>query len=105
MRPHGLIVAFALGAIVVSSGCTRSERAELPQTGAGHAMKSHLICDAIESADALLAEHKTTWGEPRQVLRTGSNWYHIEYESNVQGAERVILVNPVNNHAEFPMRR
>ena len=107
MRTNGLIVALALGAIAVSAGCTRSGRVEppRPEAGPGRAVKSHPICNAIESADAFLAEHRAPWGEPRQVRRTGSNWYRLEYERSDQGAERVVLVSPTDGHAELPMRR
>ena len=63
------------------------------------------ICNAVAAANTLLRDYKTDWGEPRQVLRTGSNWYRVEYEKTDDGRERFVLVNPATGHAEFPMRR
>lgn len=107
MRANCLLVVLGLGAIIVSASCTRSGPAQppCPDNGPSHSTGCHSICDAIESADALLAGGKMTWGEPRQILRTGSNWYRIEYESGGLGTERVVLVDPADGHAEFPLRR
>ena len=51
-----------------------------------------------------LKDQKHDWGEPVAVFRTVSNWYRVEF-NKAQGRERVVLVNPVNGHAEFPLRR
>lgn len=104
MRKACLLAALGTG---LAAGCASQDQAGPNPSRASQspAKPAGQIGDAIEEANALLREYKTDWGEPRQVLRTGSNWYRIEYAKAGDGSERVVLVNPADGHAEFPLRR
>ena len=89
-----------------SVGCASPEPVETkPPTALTAPAAPRPICAAIDSSAKLLREQGLAWGEPRQILRTGSNWYRIEYENDPRGMERVVLVDPFTGHAEFPMPR
>jgi hypothetical protein len=107
MRNVCLFVTLGVGLAMQDTGCTSQPQtvASPPQASPNHAKQTDRICDAVESARALLRGHGLDWGEPKQILRTVSNWYRIEYGKDSYGSERVILVNPESGQAEFPLRR
>lgn len=61
--------------------------------------------DAIKAAKDFLMSKKMDWSEPTGVRRTVANWYRVEFGVHDSGVERVVLVNPENGHAGFPLRR
>ena len=60
---------------------------------------------AIAAADLFLSSNRFDCGEPKAVSRTGANWCRVEYQDGDFGQERVILVNPQDGSAEFPLAR
>ena len=106
MKLSSLCGIFSLALIPGSAGCASPEPVETKPPKALIAPAApRPICAAIDSSVKLLREQGLAWGEPRQILRTGSNWYRIEYENDPRGIERVVLVDPGDGHAEFPMPR
>jgi len=59
--------------------------------------------EAAERATIFLNDRKLEWGKPTAVQYTRGQWYRVEFQRSPQGAERFILVNPADGHAEFPM--
>jgi len=60
---------------------------------------------AIDAARLLLQRHQADWGPVTRVLRTGSNWFRVEFAHDNREAERVVLVDPTTGEASFPMPR
>ncbi|MCF7689158.1 MAG: sel1 repeat family protein [Cephaloticoccus sp.] len=60
---------------------------------------------AIEAAMLLLQRHQADWGPVTRVLRTGSDWFRLEFAHGTDQAERVVLVDPATGEASFPMPR
>ena len=105
MKPHLLSGVFALALTLFLAACMGGRQAETGSPAASTTARVYPICTAIDSAAKLLRAHGLDWGEPQQVLRTGSNWYRLEYARDGSGPERVVLVNPANGEAEFPLPR
>lgn len=106
MKSSRLATFLGISLASVPAGCVGSQPTDTRLLDPPRpTQSSYPISRAIESAATLLREHHLDWGEPRQVLRTGSNWYRLEYARGPLEPERVVLVNPANDQAEFPFRR
>ena len=96
-----LLLALSLGS------CAQAPRARgLPASVAAQAAQPITTeQQAIAAAMLLLQHHKANWGPVTRVLRTGSNWFRVEFAHETGQAERVVLVDPVTGEASFPMPR
>lgn len=60
---------------------------------------------AIQRALAFLRNEELDWGEPIRVRRTAAQWYRVEFKSDSPARERVVLVNPQDGSASFPLMK